>query len=369
MHFALSLLNFRPGRIGGTETYLRALIDKLPEQLNGDRLTLVLHPEADAAIPDNGLERLVIKRSNSQLLTMRVLESFTPWRDRTLEKCFRDLGADAVFFPQQSIYPKNIEGPTALTVVDVQHLVLPANIATVDQMFRRAIYPRSLDRADAIVTISQTVTDTLAHYCGVEAAEIDTVLLGFESLNDAPEIVSSSQTKPFLYYPAVSHPHKNHLLLLTTFAEIIRREALPHQLILSGQQTPHWKKVQRHIDELGIGDRVQHLGVVEMAKLRALYAEAEAVLFPTAFEGFGLPVVEAFDAGTRAIVSRIPVFQELGVPEELRVDFSNADALVNAISLPGPFKLEREPVSWTDTASQTLDVLRRIAGGDSRRRQ
>lgn len=368
MHFAISLLNFRPGRIGGTETYLRGLIDALPGVLGDDRVTLILHPEASQALPDNGLSRHLVRRSNRRLLASRLLEAFTPWRDRALEQEIQGLGCDAFLFPQQSIYPKGINGPVALTVVDVQHLVLPQNIAAVDRLFRSAIYPHSMRRAEGIITISQTVSETLTQYCGIPVSELDTVLLGFEANTALGELPPDLPTSaPYLYFPAVTHPHKNHLLLLSSFADLVRTGQLPHNLILSGQKTPYWKTIEKRIAELSLQERVHHAGYVSSGQVQALYRDAAAVVFPTQFEGFGLPVVEAFAAGTRAIVSEIPVFQELGVPESLRIDFSDAQALCAAVLAPGPFQLQRKPVPWAQTATETLEVLRRIAKGRGRR--
>jgi glycosyltransferase involved in cell wall biosynthesis len=364
MHFAVSLLNFRPGRIGGTETYLRELLAHLPEALAAsgqDRVTVVMDRDLDRELPTPGLERAVLDRSGAAVVRARALEAFTPWRDRKASALFEKLAADALLFPQQSIYPRAVPGAVALTVVDVQHLVFPENIARADRLFRRAIYPWSLARADGVISISATTTETLVEYCGMKAADIDTILLGFEGPTLADTAAWAPTGRPFLYFPAVTRPHKNHIQLFETLATLWQRDPGVPELVLSGQKTPYWEVLRKAIERLGIGERVTHVGYVTREQVAGLYRGAEAVLFPTRFEGFGLPVTEAVAAGSRVVCSRLPVFEELGVPERFRIEFSDPDALSAALREPPPFGLEREPFSWAQTADETLGVLRRVA--------
>jgi glycosyltransferase involved in cell wall biosynthesis len=99
------------------------------------------------------------------------------------------------------------------------------------------------------------------------------------------------------------------------------------------------------------------LGFISYDRVQRLFRGAECILFPTTFEGFGLPVVEAFEAGKKIIVSRLKIFRELGVPDQFQIDFGDPDQLDRAIRLPGIARLQHQPWTWQEAAAATLDVL------------
>jgi glycosyltransferase involved in cell wall biosynthesis len=88
---------------------------------------------------------------------------------------------------------------------------------------------------------------------------------------------------------------------------------------------------------------------------------AACVVFPSEFEGFGIPVIEAAWLKTKVVTSQLDVFREIGVPEECRIDFSDCDALARTLEDLTPRPLLRTPATWTQCAAQTLDVLREVA--------
>ena len=103
---------------------------------------------------------------------------------------------------------------------------------------------------------------------------------------------------------------------------------------------------------------MRHLGFISYEQVQRLSGgSADCILFPTTFEGFGLPVVEAFEARKKIIVSRLKIFGELGVPDRFQIDFADPDQLDAAIRLPGITTLLRRPWTWQETATATLDVL------------
>ncbi len=128
-------------------------------------------------------------------------------------------------------------------------------------------------------------------------------------------------------------------------------------------RTGAWKGLVRLARDLGVAADVIHLGFLPYPEVRRVYAGAEAVLFPSRHEGFGLPVVEAaVEFRKKVITSRLPVFDEVGVPRERQIDFDDPEALLAALRLPGPTVLARPPASWEECARRTLEVLRAHAG-------
>jgi glycosyltransferase involved in cell wall biosynthesis len=358
----MSLLSLRPGAVGGAETYVRALVRELPAAAAGDELVLVLDRDLDRELPAAGWRKVVVPLGARAVVAQRILEAYTPWRARGLERLFDRLGADVALFPQQSIFPARQRTPAVLTVVDVQHLQQPENFGLFDRTFRPRVYPRSMAAARHLLAISEFTRRTLIETCGVAAEKVTAISLGFAP-RDVSRVTPHRAGGPYLYYPAATFPHKAHDTLFRAIAELRRRGAFPYRLLLTGATTSHWRSLRRLMGVLGIGDVVEHLGFVSRAQVDALYAGAEAVVFPSRYEGFGLPVVEAAQFGRPIVTSRLPVFDEIGVPPEWQIDFADPGALAAALGRPGPTRLARAPATWSETARRTLEVLRAVGGG------
>jgi len=166
---------------------------------------------------------------------------------------------------------------------------------------------------------------------------------------------------PYLYYPAFSHSHKNHEALLRSYAALLRRGAVRQRLLFTGGKTPYWKRIDRLIGALGLRDRVDHLGLVPLEQVGRVYAGADTVVFPSRYEGFGLPILEAVSFGKRVVASRLEVFDEIGLPRQNQIDFADPEQLLAALSLPAPTVLEKAPWTWADMARAYAEMLRRVA--------
>lgn len=360
MRFVISLLNFRPGQIGGTETHLRHLLQALPEVAGEDQLTVLLHRDNADAIATPGIHRVVMRRGDKRFLAARLAEAFTPWRALSIERVFNRLAPDVALFPQQSIFPKAVKVPCVLTVVDLQHLFFPQYFNLLDTAFRATIYPKSLRKAAHVIAISQYTRKTLIDLCGMEPDRVTAVPHGAAGIDTSSIVPTDKFPRPYLYYPAATFPHKNHETLLRTFAAIKRGGNFPHKLVLTGKQTERWPALQQLIRGLGLEGEVLHPGFLPYGEVQRIYKGADAIVFPTQFEGFGLPVVEAADFGQKIITSRLEVFDEIGVPAANQIDFGEPDELAAALALPRPTRLLKKPMTWLENARQTLEILRRV---------
>ena len=361
MRIALSLLSLRPGQVGGAETYVRALVRHLPEVAGGDELLLLLDRDLDREIVAPGWTRVVMPYGARELVARRIAEAYTPWRDRASERILAAARPDVTLFPQQSIFPQRAPGVAVLTACDVQHLYLPENFGLFDRTFRPRAYPRSMDRAVRVVAISQFTLATLEERAGLPAGKGMVVPLGFDSAAARPRAPLPAGLAPdrFLYYPAATWPHKGHDRLLRVYASLRRTGRLQERLVLTGQRTGLWgRKLLPLARRLGIEGDVLHLGFLPREQVDALLASARAVLFPTRYEGFGLPVVEAAAAGSRIVASQLDVFDEIGLPSANQVDFEDPDAVARALELPRPTRLRKEPIGWPEVARRTMEILR-----------
>jgi glycosyltransferase involved in cell wall biosynthesis len=363
LKLGLSLLAFRPGRIGGAETYVRKLLAELPRAARAsERLLVFLDRDVAASLETPGWDRVVVDRSASGLVAERLLEAFTPYRARAVERAIAKAAPDAVLFPQQSIFPRRVACASVLTVHDLLHLGMPDVVPRAERAFRAAAYPESLARARRIIAISEATRAALLEAARVEPAKVTVVRQGFDP---APGALPGPAgfAGPYLYFPAATFAHKGHESLIRSYAALRRRGELAARLVFSGMRTPLWRRLARLAEELGVAQDVVHVGFVPYAEVRALFAGAEAVLFPSRHEGFGLPVLEAAAQGKKIVTSRLPVFDELGVPQERQIDFGDPDALARALRLEGPTLLERAPATWAECAARTLDVMRAAAAG------
>jgi glycosyltransferase involved in cell wall biosynthesis len=270
---------------------------------------------------------------------------------------------DVTLFPQQSIFPARAPGAAVLTVGDVQHLFHPENFGLFDRTFRPRAYPRSMERAERIIAVSRFTLRTLEERCGVPPGKGVVVPHGVDRMPEAtPAIPGGLAPGTYLYFPATTWPHKGHDRLLRAFAALRRSGRLDGRLVLTGQRTPSWeRRLVPLARTLGVEGDVLHLGLVSRGEVAALLAGSLAVVFPTRFEGFGIPVVEAASVGARVVASRLEVFDEIGLPSENQIDFDDPEALARALELPAPTRLLHEPLAWTEVARRTAEVLRATA--------
>ena len=355
MKLAISLLSLRTGRVGGAETYVRKLLAELPRVAQpGDRLVAFLDRDLAAALETPGWERVIVERSAREVVLERVLEAFTPYRALAVERAFRDAAPDVVLFPQQSIFPKRAPGKAVLTIVDVQHLYHPENITAFERLFRPAIYPYSMRRAAHLIAISEFTRTTVVERCGIAPARVTAIPLGHDGRGAEGVAPTDRVSGPYLFYPAATFAHKNHAQLIRTYAALRRRGALDAKLVFTGMQTPAWPRLERLANALGVSHDVVHLGYLPYPEVRRVFVGAEAVVFPSRYEGFGIR--------KKVVTSRLPVFDEIGVPTERQIDFGDPDALLAALRLPGPTVLTKPPSTWRECAERTLQVTRSAGG-------
>jgi glycosyltransferase involved in cell wall biosynthesis len=325
---------------------------------------LIVDSRVAAGLSAPGWEPFVTPFGARSLVLQRILEAYTAWRASDLERLLARLHLDVALFPQQSVFPVGVRVPAVVTVGDVQHLYMPENFGLFDRTFRARAYPRSLDAARHVIAISEFTRRALVERCDVPQEKVTVVPHGCEL--DALEMCSDHAAPaapiagPYLYYPAATYAHKGHETLFRTYATLRRRGALEERLVLTGHRTKLWhRELLPLLRQLAIDGDVLHLGFVPHAELRRIYLGASAVLFPSRFEGLGIPVLEAARLGKRLVTSRLEVFDEVGVPRHFQIDFADPESLLRALRDKGPSALEKVPLSWRECAQMTLDVLRR----------
>ena len=280
MRVGLSLLTLVPGISGGSETYARELCRGLGRVGAHAYEALVPTLAPDAA---DGLETLVAtayRASTSTTGRLRAMAGATlrpgPLRER-LDR------ADIVHYPLTVPVPPSGR-PTVLTLLDVQHLDLPDLFPRGERLFRRLAYDRAARRAAHVIAISEWVRGRVVARLGLDPARVHAIPLAVDHGRFAPD--TSVAREPFLLYPARPWPHKNHARLFDAFA-LVRRERPELRLVLTG--VGH--------DPARLPPGVETRGGVGPAELVSLYRAASALVFPSLYEGFGLPPLEAMACG------------------------------------------------------------------------
>ena len=265
----ISLLTLVPGALGGSETYARGLTRALLE--HGELEYGVFLPRLVDDLPGEHVPEYRARRSTAGRLAAMGLAALRPGPIRR-----RLEAAAAVHYPLTIALPE-VRRPFAVTLHDVLHHDLPFPRA--ERLFRRAAYDRSARRA-ALVIVPSAFT---AERSGLQAERVRIVRHGIDHERFTPD---GGPREPFLLYPARPWPHKNHARLFEAFA-LVRRERPELRLVLTGGGH-------------GPGPYppgVEVRGLVSGDELVSLYRRAAALVFPSLYEGFGAPPLEAMACG------------------------------------------------------------------------
>ena len=352
MRVALSLLTLIPGISGGSETYARALCRALGDLGRHEYRAVVSTLAADAG---DGLETDVATgyrastTTTGRLLAMGRAAAF----GREFRRHFA--GADVVHYPLTVPVPR-IDGPTVVTLLDVQHLDLPGLFPPGERAFRRLAYARAAARADHVIVISDWVRERVIERLRLDPARVHTIHLGVDHDVFTPD--PSVEREPLLYYPARPWPHKNHARLYEALA-LVRRSRPELRLVLTGAG---------HAG--GLPDGVEALGDVDLATRISLYRRAALVVFPSLYEGFGLPPLEAMACGCPVACSEAGSLPEVVGDAAVLFDPRDPaaiaagveDALARADDLAARGTQQAAQFTWAATARAHDEVYELAAG-------
>jgi glycosyltransferase involved in cell wall biosynthesis len=339
---AIPLLTLVPGRLGGSETYVRELLRGLG-RAGSDSYRVVLPPVAPGA--GEGLPSVVAQEyrrasSTPERLLAMGLASARPGR----LAAYLD-GADVVHFPLTIELPRT-GLPKVVTLHDVQHVDLPELFPRAERALRSALWHRSLRRAQRVIATTAFVRDRAVAKLGLDAERVRVVPLGLDHDVLRPGAV---EREPFLLYPARPWRHKNHARLYEAFAQV-RRERPELRLVLTGGG-----------DFGAVPEGVDVRGHLTQAELVSLLQRASALVFPSLYEGFGLPPLEAMACGCPVVCSNAGALPETVGGAARLFDPHDpqaiADAVLDVLGEPMPW-VERglaqaERFSWSETARLT----------------
>jgi len=245
------------------------------------------------------------------------------WRENAVElgkatrvaRCLK--GLDLYFSPFCVLTPRPLPLPTVVTIPDNQEIFYPDFFSEHQHFAREWHYRGSARMADRVLTISAFSKNTLAEHYGVCPEKIGVVPLCADPRFYRAQEIARRPTAllpegRFLFYPANRWHHKNHDTLLRALRLLAVEKGLKLSLVLTGHDVAEGYPVARMAAEYGVADQVFPVGYVAVEELAWLYCNAEMTVFPSLFEGFGLPLVEAMAARCPVACSHAGSMPEVG---------------------------------------------------------
>jgi glycosyltransferase involved in cell wall biosynthesis len=243
------------------------------------------------------------------------------WR---LSRALRSLTRNDVFFSPGYNAPLFCPSPFIFTIHDLSHIYCAKNSSLLIRLYYATVAKKACHRADAILTVSEFTRSQVLEWSGTSPDKVINVSCGVEA-SYRPE--GGTYGFPFPYVLCVSNRklHKNESRLLMAFA---RAKLSGIHLVFTGEPSP---KVMRFIEKQHERERVHFTGTVPEAQLPALYRGAEALVFPSLYEGFGLPVLEAMACGIPVVTANVTAMPEVAADAALLVDPTSVEQIAHAM--------------------------------------
>ncbi|MFN2243849.1 MAG: glycosyltransferase family 4 protein [Anaerolineae bacterium] len=353
----------------GTETYSLHLIRELLALGKGHRFRLYFNqPPAPGLFPDAA--------------EMRVMPFARLWTHARLSREMRTAAPDLLFVPSH-VLPLLHPERCVVTIHDLGFYYYPEAHTLSQNLYLRWSTRYNARIATRVIADSIATRNDLLRYYRVPGERIEVVYPGRdEALGPVrdPEVLQDVRARyglsePYLLYVGTLHPRKNLVRLVQAFSAFTKAMAAgpakpkaEPQLVLAGQKGWLYEEILNQVRKLDLVDRVVFTGYVPDADLPAVLSGAVAFVFPSLYEGFGLPVLEAMACGTPVICSNVSSLPEVAGEAALQVDPLDVEALAEAIhwvisdaglraTLVERGYEQVQRFSWQRCASQVLQVL------------
>jgi glycosyltransferase involved in cell wall biosynthesis len=280
-------------------------------------------------------------------------------------------GLDILHAPSPAAIPP--PGPRQRLVVTVHDLafrVFPSLFPAPWRLLFRAGTRRAVRRADAIITVSESTANDLVRYAHADPSRIHVVPLAASipatTVDEDETLERMKIPRPYLLFVGTLEPRKNLVRLVRAYRRAVARAGLPHRLVLAGPLGWRARPLLREIAVEGPGE-ILLTGKRSPDELDALYRAAAAFAYPSLYEGFGLPVLEAMARGLPCVVSTASSLPEVAGDAALVVPPRSVSGLAGAIErvltdeaeaarLSAAGRARADQFSWEQTARMTLKV-------------
>jgi len=300
----------------------------------------------------------------------------------------RRLQCDVVHIPHLFWIPRGLPCPYVVTVHDVlEHMYTSRGASSVRRRLHSHLTRRALSRAARVLAVSQFTKSEIERMFRIPGERIEVVynaiderfLRGHATPADRELIAERYQVSyPFILYAGAIRPHKNVVRIIEAFSalknELEKEGEFPDlKLIVIGDDLSSHPRLRRTVVRSGVQNDVRFLGFVPIEVLRIFYDVAKVFVFPSLYEGFGLPPLEAMAHGTPVVASNNSSLPEVAGNAALLVNPENVFEIQRALqrALLDPVLRERmkqrgyeqaQRFSWTSSVSRILEIYREVAG-------
>ncbi len=310
----------------GVGHYTAELITALIDRADGRRYALLANRTLNGATPGGSLGQVGQRFPNR-----------SAWMQLLLPRDLAALRPDVCHFTN-SIAPLHAPCPIVVTLHDMSLFVHAQLHPVKSRLVVRSIIPAVARRAAAIITVSHHAKREIVAGLNIPPEKVHVVYEAaapqYHAIADAAELDRVRRRyglhKPFVLYVGTIEPRKNLTRLVTAFAQV-QRQYPDLELILVGQLGWQYRSLLKAIEDLQLGSAVRRVGYVPDADLPALYNLARVLAFPSLYEGFGLPVIEAMACGTPVLTSNGSSLAEIAAGASCLIDPLNVNAIASGL--------------------------------------
>jgi glycosyltransferase involved in cell wall biosynthesis len=371
-----SLFTMAPHLMTGTATYARGLVNEFARADSPVDLVLVVNKLMAERVRDWSDEPLTVRQLSSLPLRdtpasrLAVIAQALAAPATVKARWPRDV--DLIHYPLTLPVPR-AKRPVVMTLHDVQHHDQPQFFSRRQRAWRHLIYDAPARAASLVITDSEHAKARIIDTLGIPGERIQAISLGIDHATFHPDdtgddaLLEDLGLPPrFVLYPAGLWRHKNHRTLIDAIALLEDRELV---LLLTGPTLGRLEDTLAYARERGVEERVRHLGFVSRPQLAALYRHAQALVFPSLYEGFGTPPLEAMACGCPVASSREGSLGEACGSAAISFDARRPESIAAAVDglLQDPARLRERGIAWAGAftwraaAERHLEAYRRAA--------
>ena len=366
-----TLLSGQPGyRSAGIHRYIDRLLEHLPAAVPDD-WQLTAYVSAGSLVEYPGVR-----------LRHAQWDTSAPLRRILHEQCVQPWALDEfdLFHALAFVGPVVQRAPLVVTIYDLSFIHYPESMPLTRRLYLRLLTGRTCRRARRVLAISQSTADDIAQTYGIAPDMIDVAICGHDADVYYPlpdDVIAAFRAvrglpERFWLFLGTIEPRKNLITLFEAYAALPPNERLP--LIIGGGQGWQTAPIFAAVDRLGLSESVHFAGFIPSEELPLWYNSAELFVFPSIFEGFGLPVLEAMACGTPVIVSNASSLPEVAGNAGLCLPPRDVDAWRDGLQRAyADADWRREAAerglteaarfTWTNTAAQAVAAYQRALNG------
>ena len=356
----------------GIGTYVSNLVRGLARLNRDHEYTLICHPTDVDFVQSLGANfRAWPDRSGNYSVQEQLTIPVDVWRARP-----------DVFHAPHYVLPPMTPGKTVVTIHDCIHLRFPQYLPNrAAHVYAKFFLKSAATKAARVITVSEASKRDIVHFLQTPPGKIDVVHNGFDERLTAPSADDLARVRdrfqldaPFVLYAGNIKPHKNVDRLIEAFALLRQRGMTTVKLMIIGDDISKYSNLRRLVHRHQLHQHVRFLGFVSTDTLAALYRLAQVFVFPSLYEGFGLPPLEAMANGTPVVTANVSSLPEVVGDAALLIDPMDANSIaegLHRVLMDGDLRADLirrghervKAFSWERSVQRTHEIYQEVLRG------